>query len=97
MKYIYVKDYMDLTKNEKVKFFIFFKNFTECLITRQRIVLGENSLLLDFPEKTDIEKIKKLIERYLKVQKNVSVAVVKHIREEDDHQILEFEDKQIRI
>lgn len=97
MKYIYVKDYMDLTKNEKVKFFIFLKNFTECLITRQRIVLGENSLLLDFPEKTDIEKIKKLIERYLKVQKNVSVAVVKHIREEDDHQILEFEDKQIRI
>jgi len=97
MKYIYVQGYMDLTKNEKVKFFIFLKSFTECLITRQRIVLGENALLLDFPEKTDIEKIKKLIERYFKSQKSVRVAVVQNIRDKDDHQILEFEDKKIRI
>ena len=88
---------MNLTKNEKVNFFIFLKNFTECLITRQRIVLGENSLLLDFPEKNDIQKIQKLINRYFKSKENIHVKIVENVIDKDDHIILEFEDGKLRI
>jgi UDP-galactopyranose mutase len=97
VKYIYVTGYMDLTRDEKVKLFIFLKNFTECMITRRRTVQGKDGLLLDFPEDTDMQKIKKLIDRYFKSKENIFVKIVKNVIYKDDHQILELEDENIRI
>jgi len=97
VKHIYLTGYMSLTRDEKVKLFIFLKHFTECIITRRRIVLGKDGLLLDFPEDTDIQKIQKLIGRYFKSKQNMCVKIVKNIIDEDDHQILELEDEKLKI
>lgn len=97
LKYIYLKNYMSFSKEEKVAFFIFLKKLENYTVTRQRIVFGENALLLDFPEHTDIQKVKALIEQYFAPQKSVTVEIVKNIIKENGHQILEFKEKKIRI
>lgn len=97
MKHIYLKDYVSFSKEEKVAFFIFLKKIGTYTVTRQRVVFGENALLLDFPEHTDIKTVKERLEDYFTPQKYVSVEIVKQVSDEGDHQILEFEDKKLRI
>lgn len=97
MKYIYLKNYTSLSKDEKIAFFIFLEKIENAAVTRQRIVFGENALLIDFPEQTDIQKVKTLIEEYFGLQKKVTVEIVKNILNENGHQILEFKEKKIRI
>ncbi|MFT7823553.1 MAG: hypothetical protein ABXS92_02205 [Sulfurimonas sp.] len=97
MKYIYLKNYMNFSKDEKVAFFIFLEKIENYTVARQRVVFGENALLLDFPEHTDIQKVKALIEEYFAPKKNVTVEIVKNIINENGHQVLEFKEKKIRI
>ncbi len=97
MKHIYLHDYVSFSKEEKVAFFIFLKKIGTHTVTRQRVVFGENALLLDFPEGIDIQTVKERLEDYFAPQKRVSVEIVKQIIDEGDHQILEFGDKKLRI
>ena len=67
MKFIYVKNYLEITREEKLNFFKFIGSVDNLTITQQRVVFSENSLLLNFKEATNVQKAKETIEGFLKL------------------------------
>lgn len=67
MKLIYVKNYLEITREEKLNFFKFIGSVDNLTITQQRVVFSENSLLLDFKETANVQKAKETIEGFLKL------------------------------
>jgi len=97
MKFIYLKNYLDLPREEKLNFFKFLGNDDNLNILDQRVIFGENALLLDFKDETNIEEAKKNIEHFFKKTPEISVHVVDQIIEDKDSLILEFNNKKLRV
>ncbi len=97
MKFIYVKNYLEIPREEKLNFFKFICSVDHLTISQQRIVFSENSLLLDFQEATNIQKAKETIEGFFKTIPNVSAHVVNQIIQDKDCLILEFNNKKLRV
>jgi len=97
MKVIYIKNYLDLTNKEKEQFFLFLKNDKAFALIRQRIILTENALLLDFKKGFDIKKIKALIDNYLSKYNGLSTHIIRSIIQKNDHLVLEFDNKKLRV
>jgi len=97
MKFIYVKNYLEIPREEKLNFFKFLGNTDNLRVTHQRVIFGENSLLLDFKGDTNIEEAKKLIEGFFEMTPEISVYVVNQIIQTKDTLILEFNNKKLRV
>ncbi len=97
MKTIYVKNYLEIPREEKLNFFKFLKSSSELSVSRQRVVFGENSLLLDFDKDTNIQEAKKNIESFFKRIHDVSIYTVNQIIQNKDNLILVFDNKKLRV
>ncbi len=97
MQYIYLKNYLELSREEKFNFFKFLRNAPDLSVSHQRVIFGENALLLDFKRDTHIEKAKKSIESFFKRTPEISVHVVNQIIQNKDSLILEFANKKLRV
>ena len=97
MKFIYVKNYLEIPREVKLNFFKFINSVDHLTIMQQRVVFSENSLLLDFKESTNVHKAKETIEGFFKTIPNVSVHEVNQIIEDKDSVILEFNNKKLRV
>lgn len=97
MKFIYLKNYLDLSREEKLNFFKFLGNADNLSVSHQRVIFGENALLLDFKEDTNIEEAKRTIESFFKTIPEISVYVVNKIIQNKDSFILEFNHKKLRV
>ena len=97
MKFIYVKNYLEITREEKLNFFKFIGSVDNLTITQQRVVFSENSLLLDFKEATNVQKAKETIQGFFETVPNVSAHVVNQIIQDKDSVILEFNNKKLRV
>lgn len=97
MKFIYLKNYLDLLREEKLNFFKFLRNTDKLRLLNQRVIFGENALLLDFKDDTNIEELKRNIERFFKTTPEISVHVANQIIENKDSLILEVNNKKLRV
>jgi len=97
MKIIYVKNYLEIPREEKLNFFKFLNSVNNLTIMQQRVVFSENSLLLDFKETTNVQKAKETIEGFFEKIPNVSAHVVNQIIQDKDSVILEFNNKKLRV
>ena len=97
MKFIYIKNYLDLSREEKFNFFKFLGNTDKMTVSHQRVVFGENALLLEFKGDTNIEEAKENIESFFKKRPEISVHVVNRIIQNKDTMILEFTNKKLRV
>jgi hypothetical protein len=97
MNSIYIKNYLDLTNKEKEHFFIFLKNHKSFVLMRQRILLTENALLLEFKKASDIQKIKVFIDDYLRIHNSVSTDIIRNVIQKNDYLVLEFDNKKLRV
>ena len=97
MKFIYLKNYLDLPREEKLNFFKFLGNAKNLSLSNQRMIFGENALLLDFNDNTNIEEAKKTIEGFFKTIPKISVYIVNQIIDDKDSLILEFNNKKLRV
>ena len=97
MKFIYLKNYLDLSREKKLNFFKFLGNADNLRVLHQRVIFGENALLLDFNDDTNIEEAKKTIESFFKTIPEISVYVVNEIIQNKDSLILEFNHKKLRV
>jgi len=97
MKTIYIKNYLETSREEKLNFFKFLENSNGLSVSRQRVIFAENSLLLDFDKDTNIQEAKKNIESFFKRIHNVSVYTVNQIIQNKDNLTLEFDNKKLRV
>ena len=97
MNYLYIKNYLDLQNKDKEAFFNFLKNHSSISLTRQRVVMSENALILDFAENSNINEVKALLDEYLDIYSDLTTHIIEKIVKKSDHLILEFDDKKLRV
>lgn len=54
MKFIYIKNYLDLSGKEKLNFLNFANSVTGLKVSEQKVIFDENSLLLGIEDTTKI-------------------------------------------
>lgn len=98
MNAIYIKNYLNLPKEEKEKFFTFLKIEKALPITEQKVIFAESSLLLIFENGTDIKRVKALLDEYFDQSDTpLTTYIVNHIISEGDKLIIEFNHRKLRI
>lgn len=97
MTHLYIKNYLDLPIKEKEAFFTFLKEHSSIPLTRQRVVMSENALILDFIDDSDMDEVKTLVDAYLNVHSELTTHIIKKIVKKNDHLVLKFDDKKLRV
>jgi hypothetical protein len=102
IKFLYIKNYLDLTRRDKLDFFKLTGKFENFRILNQKVVLSDSSLLLEFAPTTDIEKAKEHIDKFLtkKEYENVETKILKEMVLNKDQIHLIFhnnEQKRVKI
>lgn len=94
---MYLKNYLDLSGEEKLNFFKFLGDADNLSISYQRVIFGENGLLLGFKDEIYRDKVKKTIESFFKTKSEISVYLIHQIIEDKDSLILVFDNKKLRV
>ena len=95
---IYIKNYLNLPKEEKEKFFTFIKIEKALPLTEQKVVFAESSLLLTFKDGTDVNEVKSLIDEYFtRSHLQLTTYIVNQITSDDDHCVIEFSHRKLRV
>lgn len=95
MKFIYVKNYLNLPKKEKLNFYKYAGTFVNLKQNYQKIIFDENSLLIGVDEHKNIEETKKHIESFFEIIDDISVSIINNILETKDSLILSFDNKSV--
>jgi len=98
LKYIYIKNYLLIPREDKLEFFKFLGVFKSFKAIKQKIILEENSLILEFEENPDIKLACESIEKFFENNDDIKVKIIKNIIQDKDEFILIWEnDTQKRI
>ena len=92
MEFIYVENYLTISRDEKREFLVLLGSFTNFRVTNQKIVLNDNSLILEFAKNSDIDFAKEAIEKFFEVNTQVNIKIVSCIEQNSHEIILTFED-----
>ncbi|MEA3554562.1 MAG: hypothetical protein U9R39_09250 [Campylobacterota bacterium] len=92
MKYIYIKNYLLIPREDKLEFFKFLGVFKSFKAIKQKIVLDENSLLLEFEDNPDIKLARESIEKFFANNDDVDISIIKDIVKDKNEFILIWED-----
>ena len=92
MEFIYVENYLTISRDEKREFLVLLGSFTNFRVTNQKIVLNDNSLILEFAKNSDIGFAKEAIEKFFEVNKQINIKIVSCIEQNSHEIILTFED-----
>jgi hypothetical protein len=92
MKFIYIQNYLNISREMKREFFALIGTKKEFRITNQKIILNDNSLILELDSSSNISLAKEFIEDFFKNEKNIDVKLVTNIVQNDTKIVLDFED-----
>lgn len=84
MEYLYIKNYLLASREDKLEFFKFLGVFKSFKVIKQKIVLNENSLILEFKENSDILRAKGSIEKFFKGKEHIEVKIIKKIQNKNE-------------
>lgn len=96
IKFIYIKNYLNISRRDKLEFFKLTGKFKNFKITNQKVVLSDNSLLLEFAEDSDIETAKEKIEEFFEKRNilNTETKILKEILLNNDQIKLIFKNNE---
>jgi len=91
---IYIENYLKISKNDKMDFFILINQFTNFQVSHKKIILDENSILLEFSKNSDINFANELFEKFFEdIELNhfkINIMQVKEITQNKDELILTY-------
>jgi hypothetical protein len=92
LKFIYVGNYLTISREGKREFLVLLGSFQNFRVTNQKIVLNDNSLILEFEKNSDIDFAKEAIEKFFINEENITIKIVSQIVQDANQVILTFED-----
>lgn len=96
MRFIYIKNYLNVDKIKINKFVEYIHSFDEFSIKNQKIVLNDNSLILEFSKDSSFEYAKKIIDKFFEEDKEVLTNFVDELVFEGNELIILNEEKIIK-
>lgn len=96
MRFLYVKNYLKITRNEKISFLKFINILDGIELKNQKILLSDSSLLLELSEESDIDLALRAIEKFFKNDEDIEAIALKRILMEEKYLTLVFSDEQTK-
>lgn len=79
MKYVYITNYLLTTREDKFEFIKYIHSFKRFKIVNQKVILNDNSLILELSDDSSIQIAKKTSELFFKNVKKIQVYVIDKI------------------
>ena len=79
MNFIYIKNYLKIPRESKLLFFKFISSFKKCRVQNQKVVLSDNSLILEFSDDSNIDDAFKQIKDYFKKESFIDVKTLESL------------------
>ncbi|MEA3353587.1 MAG: hypothetical protein U9Q33_07210 [Campylobacterota bacterium] len=100
MKYIYIEKYLLVPRDTKLEFFKFIGVFSKFKVIKQKVLLDDNSLVLELDKDSDMQLAQDSIAKFFKTDKNINVLIIENIFQSNKELVLEFKDntkRKVRI
>lgn len=99
MKYIYIKNYLKITKEQKNKFLNFMNKCKDFKVSNSDIAFAKDSLVLGFLEDSNVQKASEYFKDFFEDIKDVHIDLVNKSFNNTNQMILTFNgsNKQIKI
>lgn len=97
MRFIYIKNYLNISREEKFDFIKYLYSFKDFKVINQKIVLNDNALIVELSQKSSFAIAKSLIDRYFQDYKDIQTFFIDSLAiEEDNTLILKRDNKIVR-
>jgi hypothetical protein len=96
MKFIYIENYLTITRDKKLEFFAYLRQQQNFRVVNQKIILNDNSLILELEDSSNIDFAKQYIHDFFKNDQNIKIKTIKKIIQNNLKIILGFEDKKAK-
>lgn len=96
MKFIYIQNYLTTSREKKLEFFAYLGQQQKFRVVNQKIILNDNSLILELEDSSNIDFAKKYVNKFFRENPKVHIKIVKKIIQNHSKIILGFEDKKAK-
>ena len=79
MNFIYIKNYLKISRESKLLFFKFISSFKKSKVQNQKVVLSDNSLILEFSDDSNIDEAFNQIKEYFKKESFIDVKTLESL------------------
>lgn len=99
MKYIYIENYLQIAQKQKQNFLNFINKSEDFKVSNQKVVFCEESLLIGFLDKSNINKAYNSFLDFFKDFKDIKIDIITKSITKSNYTVLTFlnNDKQLRI
>ena len=97
MRFIYIKNYLNISREKKFEFIKFIYSFDEFKIINQKIVLNDNALIIELSRNSSFDIAKTLIDKFFQDYDDIETFFIDSLAiEEDNTLILKRDDMVVR-
>lgn len=96
MKFIYIKNYLNVSKVKKNQFIEYIDSIAECKVNNQKIILNDNSLILELSFDSHFDAAKSAIDEFFHDDKDVETIFVDQLILEENELIILNEEEIIK-
>jgi len=96
MKFIYIQNYLTTSREKKLEFLSYLGQQQKFRVVNQKIILNDNSLILELDDSSSIDFAKKYVNEFFKQNPEITIKIVKKIIQNNSKIILGFEDKKAK-
>lgn len=84
MRFIYIKNYLNISREKKFEFIKYLYHFDKFKVINQKIVLNDNSLIIELDSNSSFKVAKKSIDAFFKDYKDIESFFVDSLAIEED-------------
>jgi hypothetical protein len=96
--FLYIENYLNISRSDKLDFFVLIGSFKNFKVIHQKVILDNNSLLLEFSSDSDIEFAIKVFEKFfddiVKKDFEINLRKIKKIVQDKKQLVVDFEDEE---
>lgn len=94
MQFIYIENYLSIKKEEKMSFFKFINGSDKFKITNQKVILSDDSIILELSPESKAPIVKAYVDSFFKNDQHIDAHIVNKIVKNDSDLVLTFKDSQ---
>lgn len=95
MRFIYIKNYLNISREKKLEFISFAHSFEEFKIVNQKIVLNDNALIVELSKDSSFDIAKGLIDKFFNNYKDINSFFIDSLAIEEDNTLILRRDNEV--
>ena len=88
MRFIYIKNYLNISRDKKLEFIKFIYSFNEFKVINQKIVLNDNALIIELRKDSSFHIAKTLIDKFFKEYEDIETFFIDTLSIEEENTLL---------